>query len=90
MAKMDIAEKRIPQDGKITVRAHGREFDLRVSTLPTHYGENVVIRILNAQAAILDLKKCGFSQEDLKRVKFLIERPQGIILVAGPTRGFIL
>lgn len=85
IAKMDIAEKRIPQDGKITVLFHERSLDLRVSTLPTQYGENVVIRILNAQSAILDLKQCGFSEEDLKRVESIVTKPQGIVLVAGPT-----
>ncbi len=85
MAKMDIAEKRIPQDGKITVRCQGSNMDLRVSTLPTQYGENVVIRILNAQSAIVNLDKCGLSQNNFERVLSMIEKPQGIVLVAGPT-----
>ena len=85
MAKMDIAEKRVPQDGKVTVRAQERDLDLRISSLPTQNGEKIVIRILNVQAAMNDLSKLMFSNGDLDRVKSMIERPQGIVFLAGPT-----
>jgi len=85
MAKMDISEKRVPQDGKIRIRAKGIELDLRVSTLPTQYGENIVIRILDTQSGLFTLDQIGFSEDDLERVKSLLEKPQGIILISGPT-----
>ncbi|MCX5886147.1 MAG: ATPase, T2SS/T4P/T4SS family [Proteobacteria bacterium] len=85
MAGMDITEKRIPQDGKIKIRIRDRELDLRVSTLPAHYGENIVIRILDAQSRPSQLEQIGFSDEDLAKVKSLIERPQGLVLITGPT-----
>ncbi len=85
MARMDIAEKRVPQDGRIKVRMEGRELDLRVSTLPTQYGEKIVIRILDIQAAVLKLDEIGLCEGDLERVMAIIERPQGLVLVTGPT-----
>ena len=85
MAGMDITEKRIPQDGKIKIRLKERELDLRVSTLPAQYGENVVIRILDGQSRPSHLEQIGFSDKDLAKVKSLIERPQGLVLIAGPT-----
>ena len=85
MAKMDIAERRIPQDGRIAVRIAGRELDMRISTLPTQYGEKVVMRILDSKATTLALDEVGLSTTALDRVKAIIERPQGIVLVTGPT-----
>ena len=85
MSRMDIAEKRIPQDGRIKVRMQGRELDLRVSTLPTQYGEKIVIRVLDTQAAVLKLEEIGLSEKDYQRVRGIVERPQGIVLVTGPT-----
>ncbi len=85
MAKLDIAEKRIPQDGRISLRIGGRAVDVRVSTMPTGHGERVVLRLLDKNAARLDLKDLGMT--DVTRVNFskLIEKPHGIILVTGPT-----
>ncbi len=85
MAKLDIAEKRIPQDGRISLRIGGRAVDVRVSTMPTGHGERVVLRLLDKNAARLDLKHLGMT--DTNRVNFsaLIEKPHGIILVTGPT-----
>ncbi|MBI5374549.1 MAG: Flp pilus assembly complex ATPase component TadA [Candidatus Schekmanbacteria bacterium] len=85
MAKMDIAEKRIPQDGRIKIMVKKKELDLRVSTLPTQYGENVVIRVLDSRANIFNLEEMGFVEEDLNLIKSMIEKPQGFILVTGPT-----
>jgi len=85
MAKLDIAEKRIPQDGRISLRIGGRAVDVRVSTMPTGHGERVVLRLLDKNATRLDLKELGMT--DTNRVNFsaLIEKPHGIILVTGPT-----
>ncbi len=85
MAKLDIAEKRIPQDGRISLRIGGRAVDVRVSTMPTGHGERVVLRLLDKNAARLNLKDLGMT--DTNRVNFsaLIEKPHGIILVTGPT-----
>ena len=85
MARMDIAEKKIPQDGRIKVRVEGRDLDLRVSTLPTHYGEKITIRILDTKAVKLSLEKIGLSENDRSRVLGIIERPQGMVLITGPT-----
>jgi type IV pilus assembly protein PilB len=85
MARMDIAEKRIPQDGRIKVRVEGRDLDLRVSTLPTHYGEKITIRILDTNAVKLSLEKIGLSENDKSRSLGIIERPQGMVLITGPT-----
>ncbi|HWP47857.1 MAG TPA: ATPase, T2SS/T4P/T4SS family [Candidatus Limnocylindrales bacterium] len=85
MAGMDIAEKRIPQDGRIKLRKDHQILDLRVSTLPVQYGEKVVIRILDKSKSALSITELGFSSEDLERVKELINLPQGMILVCGPT-----
>ena len=85
MAKMDISERRIPQDGRIKIRIQGREMDLRVSTLPTQYGENVVIRILDSKSGVFDLESIGFSNEHKELVKTMFKRPQGFVLVTGPT-----
>jgi type IV pilus assembly protein PilB len=85
MAKMDIAETRNPQDGKIQVKMESRDLDLRISTFPTLHGENIVIRILDKSSVLLGLPELGFSPQDLKVFDKLIRRPNGIILVTGPT-----
>lgn len=85
MADMNIAEKRLPQDGRINIRSGGNEFDLRVSTVPTSYGESIVIRILNRSSTILTLEDLGMDKRALVIFNKLIARPHGIILVTGPT-----
>lgn len=85
MANMDIAEKRLPQDGRIRVRILGRDVDLRVSTFPTIDGENVVMRILDRSQGVLSLSELGFQEENLKKILKIIEKPYGIMLVTGPT-----
>ncbi|MEW6101250.1 MAG: type II secretion system ATPase GspE [Candidatus Omnitrophota bacterium] len=85
MAKMDIAESRNPQDGRIQLKMEGKDLDLRVSTFPTMHGENIVIRILDKSALLLGLKDLGLQAGDLKAFERLIRRPNGIILVTGPT-----
>ncbi len=85
MAGMDIAERRLPQDGRIQLNMGGREVDLRISTLPTTYGESVVIRILDRGAVMLSLEQVGLLDEDLRILRSLIKKPNGIILVTGPT-----
>jgi type IV pilus assembly protein PilB len=85
MANMDIAEKRLPQDGRIGVRVGGRSLDLRISTVPANYGEKVVIRILDSANANIPLEAIGFSPEELKKMEDIISRPQGIVLITGPT-----
>ena len=85
MAQLDIAEKRLPQDGRITLRVGGKPIDVRVSTLPTGHGERAVLRLLDKQAGQLDLKNLGMSPEVLKQFDKLIAQPHGIVLVTGPT-----
>lgn len=85
MAKLDIAEKRVPQDGRISLRLAGREVDVRVSTLPSNFGERVVMRLLDKQAGRLNMTYLGLSDKDYQELKRLIHRPHGIILVTGPT-----
>lgn len=85
MAKLDIAEKRLPQDGRIALRIAGRPVDIRVSTLPSGHGERVVMRLLDKQAGRLDLHHLGMSKSDEKRMRKMIKKPHGIILVTGPT-----
>ncbi len=85
MADMNIAEKRLPQDGRINIKSGNIEFDLRVSTVPTPYGETIVIRILNRDSTIFDLKQLGFDDYSLTKFNGLISKPHGIILVTGPT-----
>jgi len=85
MANMDIAEKRLPQDGRIGVRVGGRNLDLRVSTVPASFGEKVVVRILDSANAGIPLDALGFSPPELVKLEDVIGRPQGIILVTGPT-----
>ncbi len=85
MAKLNIAEKRLPQDGRIRIRSGGRDIDLRVSTLPTIYGEKVVMRILDRSNIRVELESLGFEANDLKRYLEAIRKPYGMILVTGPT-----
>jgi len=85
MAELDISERRLPQDGRIKIKIAGRTVDLRVSVLPTIFGEKVVMRILDPQALKVDMTKLGFRDEDLKKFDKAIHLPFGIILVTGPT-----
>jgi type II secretion system protein E len=85
MANLDIAERRLPQDGRIGLRVSGRDIDLRVSTVPTLYGESVVMRILDKSSILYGLGELGFQQSDLRRFESLIHRPHGIVLATGPT-----
>jgi general secretion pathway protein E len=85
MAKLDIAEKRIPQDGRISIRIGGREIDLRVSTMPSSNGERVVMRLLDKQAGRLNLSSLGMDRSEMDRLKAILHRPHGIVLVTGPT-----
>ncbi|EAT13459.1 type II secretion system ATPase GspE [Bermanella marisrubri] len=85
MSKLDIAEKRIPQDGRIALRIAGREVDVRVSTMPSSHGERVVMRLLDKQAGRLDLAELGMKGNNLIRLKAILHKPHGIMLVTGPT-----
>lgn len=85
MAKLNIAERRLPQDGRIMHRVQGKELDLRVSTVPTSHGESVVMRILDREAVTLDFGSLGFSEDIRDRFVRQLEMPHGIILVTGPT-----
>ncbi len=85
MAKMDIAERRLPQDGRIKLRQGGREIDFRVSTIPTSHGERVVLRILDKGNILLGLEKIGMEEKTLRSFRKMIHTPEGIILVTGPT-----
>lgn len=85
MAQMDIAEKRLPQDGRVQVRVPNREIDLRISTLPTIFGEKVVLRILDKSQVLLSLGKLGFLPDQQKRFEGIIRSSHGMILVTGPT-----
>src|SRR5262249_22659230 len=82
---MDIAERRKPQDGRSRLRYEGRRIDLRVSTLPTQFGEKIVIRLLKADASTLKMEQLGFSPENLASIRSFLGCPQGMILVTGPT-----
>ncbi len=86
MARLDVAEKRLPQDGRIRLPVGGeRHLDLRVSTLPTLFGEKVVIRVLDARSGQLDLAQLGYEKDDLARLERAIRSPHGMVLVTGPT-----
>jgi len=85
MARLDIAEKRVPQDGRISIALGGKTVDVRVSTLPARFGERVVMRILDKDEARLDLDGLGMPADTLARFKHTLDRPNGIILVTGPT-----
>ncbi len=85
MAKLNIAERRLPQDGRIRLAVQGKEFDLRVSTMPTLHGESVVMRILDRSSLVLDLGELGFQEATLEPFLKVLDHPQGILLVTGPT-----
>jgi general secretion pathway protein E len=85
MAKLDIAERRVPQDGRISLRVQGRDLDVRVSTAPTMHGESVVLRLLNRGTVALEFAALGFEEAELRRFAELLERPHGMVLVTGPT-----
>lgn len=85
MAKLDIAEKRIPQDGRIALRIGGHNIDVRVSTLPSNHGERIVLRILDKESAQLNLSLLGMPDDTLLFIRSMIKQPHGIILVTGPT-----
>jgi type IV pilus assembly protein PilB len=89
MAKLDIAEKRLPQDGRIKIRyndnGHSKEIDFRVSSLPTLFGEKIVLRLLDRDKLMLDMTKLGFEPEGLAKFEEAIQRPWGMVLVTGPT-----
>jgi general secretion pathway protein E len=85
MAKLNIAERRLPQDGRIMIRVQGKELDLRVSTVPTAHGESVVMRILDREAIVFDFHTLGFTDEFLQKFLNVLELPHGILLVTGPT-----
>ena len=85
MANLDIAERRLPQDGRIELTVNGQPIDLRVSVLPTMFGESVVMRVLDRSNVQLDLDKLGLREDDLKVFRQLIHKPNGIVIVTGPT-----
>jgi general secretion pathway protein E len=85
MAKLNIAERRLPQDGRIMLRVQGKELDLRVSTVPTSFGESVVMRILDRESVVLDFKSLGFTDDFLPQFLDVLNLPHGIMLVTGPT-----
>ncbi len=84
-AGLDISEKRLPQDGRITVKTNTDEFDIRVSSLPTLHGEKIVLRILSKDANTINLDELGFTMQELKTYKETVRKPNGIILISGPT-----
>jgi type IV pilus assembly protein PilB len=85
MAALDIAEKRKPQDGRIGVKIDGRDIDVRCSILPSSHGESIVMRLLDRTRSLISLKELGFDEEDYRWFRRLIQRPNGIVLVTGPT-----
>jgi type IV pilus assembly protein PilB len=85
MADLDIAEKRIPQDGRIQMKVGEKDIDIRLATLPTIFGEKIVMRLLNKESLLLGLEQLGFSPESLKKFRKMITRPYGLLLVTGPT-----
>src|SRR5262249_6658250 len=85
LADMDIAERRVPQDGRFLMQYQGNRLDLRTSTLPTHFGEKVVIRILDPNSAITTVDQLGFSDEHSANIHRRVSVPQGMLLVTGPT-----
>jgi type IV pilus assembly protein PilB len=85
LAKMDIAERRVPQDGQIKINVDNAEVELRISTMPTQFGEKVVLRVLNKGAFLLQMDQLGFSPENYERFTTAMKRPHGILLVTGPT-----
>ncbi len=85
MSGLDISEKRLPQDGRFNVKVQGKQIDVRISTMPTQFGESVVMRLLNQTGGILGLDRLGLPADMLKRLREIIHRPSGMVLVTGPT-----
>lgn len=85
MSELDIAEKRMPQDGRFAITVRKQLIDVRISSMPTQYGESVVMRLLNQSGGSLDLEKIGMPPEMLRRFRSIIHRPNGLVLVTGPT-----
>ncbi|MGO9139588.1 MAG: type II secretion system ATPase GspE [Syntrophales bacterium] len=85
MAKLNIAERRLPQDGRIMLKVGGSEIDIRISSIPVLYGESVVMRLLNKEGILIDMNQLGFPDDTLKMFNNIIDQPNGIILVTGPT-----
>src|SRR3546814_18651837 len=85
MARLNIAERRLPQDGRIMLRVQGKELDLRVSTMPTAHGESVVMRLLDRETVVFDFHRLGFTDNFLPQFQKVLEKPHGILLVTGPT-----
>ena len=85
MARLNIAERRLPQDGRIQLRAQGKEIDMRVSTVPTMYGESIVMRLLDKKSIKLDLATLGFSNYNFEKIQQQLKQPHGVLLVTGPT-----
>jgi len=85
MARLNIAERRLPQDGRIMLRVQGKELDLRVSTVPTAHGESVVMRLLDRETVVLDFHRLGFTDAFLPQFRKVLDQPHGILLVTGPT-----
>ncbi len=85
ISKLNVAEKRLPQDGRIRVKIGNKELDMRVSTLPTVFGERIVIRLLDKSNKILTLEELGFSPEDREKYERIIKKPHGLVLITGPT-----
>src|SRR6218665_1812508 len=85
MGQLNIAEKRLPQDGRIRIKLAGRDIDIRLSTIPTTYGERIVMRLLDKNTTLLDLTELGMASQMLEQMEHVIRRPHGIVLVTGPT-----
>ncbi|MBM7114747.1 type II secretion system ATPase GspE [Archangium primigenium] len=85
MGQLNIAEKRLPQDGRIRIKLAGRDIDIRLSTIPTTYGERIVMRLLDKNTTLLDLTELGMAAQMLEQMEHVIRRPHGIVLVTGPT-----
>src|SRR6185295_12066233 len=85
MSGLDISEKRLPQDGRFNVRVRNVQIDVRMSTMPTQYGESVVMRLLNQATGMLGLDNIGMPSGMLARLREVIRRPSGMVLVTGPT-----
>lgn len=85
ISEMDISEKRLPQDGRFIIKVRQQQVDVRISTMPTQYGESIVMRLLNQSGGILNLDKIGMPREMLDRFRAIIQRPNGLVLVTGPT-----
>jgi len=85
LSNLDIGERRLPQDGRIKIKIGTKEFDIRISTLPTIYGEKVVMRLLDKEKLVLNMEELGFEKEELEKFKNALKRPYGMIIVTGPT-----